>query len=395
MLQREPFGEILENTLSKYWSIEDRADAHVRWRHAEKGDQVWRGNTYLNFFCVEGVDPLCFEVIEQEFGHSIKLWRRMLQSGYVRMATRPPMRRVLSNVRFGVSREIVDAKEKLVIGGNHRLRIIHPHAGRSIVIHKEGHRRSHFEREVSARTGAAAPVAPSFYGLEANGMAFVEEYLVGTPANRLALSDESEARKEAMHRLLTEVHRPSLRSVQLGEYALTLAAKIVGLAPEVGENACRLAEWASSKAGAAELGLVLSHGDFQAGNIHVLKEGLRIIDWETADERSQLYDIATFYSNIRQTIHKDEAWKRQVNMWIQDPTALKMLEVPPAGTAALLSHAAVWCLEEIVVDLELNRGDSIKVEAGNVVMKDMAEVRPHSDLALRCLVALCYLETKC
>ncbi|MBP6505933.1 MAG: hypothetical protein KA257_00080 [Opitutaceae bacterium] len=364
LLRREPFGMILEETLSGYWSHGRTTPVQVRWAKPAPGHQVWHGNIYLNFFCIEEVDPACFDVIVREFSYARSRWRRGLQAAYVRAAVTPPTRGWLSQVCFDVSSPVPAAAGQLVIGGNRRLRIIHPSAGRSIVIPKAHFSRQSFDREVAARQGAAAALAPRFDGVEAGGGAFAEEYFAGTPANRLPPAREAQVRAEARSRLVAEVHQPTLRVAILAEHLGALEAACATLAPGLAVEARALAAWAAQLAGHAPVGLALSHGDFQDANILVAGDRLRVIDWETAAERTQLYDLATHASGLRLAGDAGAAWRAEVTRWLIAETNMPALLVPVENRAIRMAHAAAWWLEESLLRLEearaafheLNRG---------------------------------------
>jgi hypothetical protein len=355
LLKREPFGDLLVRTLSTYWSNSLARPVGVRWGPAMSGEQIWRGNIYLNFFCVHDVDPACFEVIVCEFGHARSVWRRGLQSAYVHAAVTQPLRKWLSQVCFVVSQSVPAAEEKLLIGGNRRLRIIQPRCGRSTVIHKCGYSRIAFERETAARLGAAARLAPRFHGIGTGGLSFEEDYFVGTPANRLGPKAEHAARETAQVRLIAEVHRPTLRVVGLADRLCEVAEACAYVAPAAASSASELAQWAVEQSGKASVGLALSHGDFQDANILVASDRLHVIDWEAAAERSQLYDLATLSSGVRLASDGLQAWKACSSRWAAAPGTWPVLEVPVDGKVGWLGHAALWWLEESLLRLEESR----------------------------------------
>ena len=351
LLQREPFGEILEQTMSEYWgSVE--SPRRITWDKSDAVGQIWRGNIYLNFFCVEGVDPACFEIIKREFSHSQKRSRRWLQAAYVQAAVRPPLRNLFSQVQFTVSEPVPLAREQLLIGGNRRMRIIHPCAGKSMVIHKHGFARLGFDREVSARIGPAAAVAPRFFGMDEGGASFSEEYFIGTPANRFPIDQQVGYCHDATARLIAEVHRPSLRTVLVSEYWEQLIERIGEFSEALTDAILPLSKWLTERVGDAPLGLVFSHGDFQDANILINGETLHIIDWENATERSQLYDLATMDSGLRLAGDSVQAWCDQVDLWLNKSNSFPRLEVPASGRDEQLIHAVIWWVEEMIFQLE-------------------------------------------
>ena len=353
LFQREPFGKILEQTLGDYWSETTSCPVQVQWGDGFAGRQCWRGNVYLNFFCVTDVAPECFEIIICELGRARSPWGRWPQAAYVKCATTPPMRDWLSHACFGVSPAISLAREQLVVGGNRRLRLIHPAAGVSVVIHKAGFSRLGFDREVRARKGLAASISPRLLAISESGLHFTEEYFVGTPANRLPLGVQAEVRGQAVEQLIAQVHRPSLRLVRLGDHAHSLVEAIREIAPAVEPAGRSFAGIADRLAGSVDLGLVLSHGDFQDANLLVSAGGVRVIDWENATERSQVYDLATLAAGTRQTSDWVGAWQCELNRWIELSAACPQLEVPMGNDARTrAAHGAVWFLEEVLFRLE-------------------------------------------
>ncbi|MGJ8638305.1 MAG: phosphotransferase family protein [Opitutaceae bacterium] len=338
--------------MAGYWGEQMVAPLDLYWGKSEEHGQLWRGNIYLNFFCVDGVDLDCFEIIKREFSHSQKRSRRWLQAAYVQAAVRPPCRNWLSQVQFTVSKEVPLAREQLLIGGNRRMRIIHPAAGKSMVIHKQGFDQLGFDREVFARMGPAAPVAPKFFGLDEGETSFSEEYFIGTPANRFPLEQQEGYCHEAKSRLIEGVHRPSLRTVQVSDYWAQLTHRLGEFSETLTSTLQPLSKWFNERAGAASLGLVFSHGDFQDANILINGEVLHIIDWENATERSQLYDLATMDSGIRLAPDSVQGWCTQVERWLCQSNDFPDLEVPADSRGDQLLHAVIWWIEEMVFQLE-------------------------------------------
>ena len=102
------------------------------------------------------------------------------------------------------------------------------------------------------------------------------------------------------------------------------------------------------------LGVTMTHGDFQNANILTNDRDLRVIDWETAMLRSQLYDLATLCSDIRLSDDYFVTWRELVRSWLTDSSDFPDLLVPMDGRLSIVCYSAVWFLEEIVFQLDEN-----------------------------------------
>jgi hypothetical protein len=366
LIEREPFGKILESTMARYWSSVSNGPILVEWGDGRPECETWKGNIFLNFFCLPDVDPACFEIIRREFSHSRSLWRRGAQRAYVEAATRKPLRDLLSHVQFGVVGEVPDACEHLLVGGNRRMRLIHPAKGRSYVIHKHGYSKVGFLREVTARSGPAARVAPVFFGLDSSGTAFSEEYFVGTPANRFPPLEESMVRSNARELLVNEVHSVTHDEVLVSDYLAQLVQKIVTEVPLLKEDVESLQNWLLSMAGEGTVGKVFSHGDFQDANILVSGDRIQIIDWENSTERSQFYDLATMDSRIRMYGDRFNVWKNFISRWIEGELRVEHMLTPVDGKIQKIAHAAIWWLEEIMFQIDDLNASSYTNKEGSI-----------------------------
>ncbi len=349
LLEREPFGDILERTLSRFWSEKYGDDFTVKWGAAVEGGQHWRGNPYLNYFGVDDVDPRCFDVIRKEYSYSRRPWLRPVQSAYVFLALLRPVRRYCSRLSFAVTPPVPDAAGQLVIPGNHRLRILQPSLGEVEVLHKVGFPPESFQRELRARQGAAKTVAPRLLKVDTDERWFTESYFAGTPANRLPPTQQAQVRSEAARMLDEQVHQATLRQQPLREYSESLVSRITEHAPSLGESLDVIL--AALSRGGVQLDMVRSHGDFQDGNIlFSLDEGVRIIDWEFSQERSRIYDLATMLSGIRLAGDWIECWQKTALAWMQQPDVWR--DVLPASPVCSRELVLVWLLEETLLRAE-------------------------------------------
>ena len=142
LLRREPFVEILQRTLARYWASKHNDDFRVQWisrgqRVSRQTEQQWLCNQYLNAIFLPSIDPTGLEPIRKEFSHSQSVWRRPIQRLYVSMATGTWSRR-LSHATLNVSPEVPDGEQKVIVPGNQKVRILDHVAGQCVSIAKDG-----------------------------------------------------------------------------------------------------------------------------------------------------------------------------------------------------------------------------------------------------------------
>lgn len=316
LLQREPFSEILSRTIERHWRARHGKDIRVQWGKGGTG-QRWWGNSYLNFFAGADVPSSAFEVLRREYSHSRVRWRRPLQRGYVRLATTHPSLRWFSNVQFSVSPSLANTHDLLILGGNHRLRLLQPAGGRSTVVLKEQFGAKHIVREVELRTQLAPRCAPALLASNPAQGWFEEEYFAGTPINRLPSDEERAHQHAAVQAIWLDVVAPTLERVPIRGWANPLLMRMretVGRCSAVGgQEILQLAEilvaHVEQLAGGSDIPVAWTHGDLQEANIVVNGSERRVIDWEGADRRFAAYDFFQLASGGRWT---DGEWASRV-----------------------------------------------------------------------------------
>lgn len=349
LLEREPFGRILEETLGTFWSERLGHPVTVRWNESAPGWQPWHGNAHLNFFCVAGTNPACFDVIRKEFSRNRRLLLRPVQRSYVALALHPALLRAFSRLRFSVSMPVPNADQQILIPGNHRLRLLHPKRNEVVVIHKAGFPIEPFQRELAARQGPAAVVAPTLLAAPAHGRWFLESYFSGAPSNRLPAALQASVRQQAATMLSERVHATTARTRSLTDYGGELVEHIRSIAPHLVDAVARILRPCSS---ADQVVLVHSHGDFHDANIlYSASQGIRIIDWEFSGVRSALYDFATLGSGIRLAGDWLACWVASARSWLKDASPLGRLCPVPAAEA-LPGRMRIWLVEELLLRLE-------------------------------------------
>src|SRR6266404_3505895 len=97
LLQREPFGNILEKTLAAFLYSRTGNCHAVSWYGRKTdlktlrrcGRQPWLGNVYLNAIFAPDVAPSTLAPVCREFSHSETWWKRPAQRAYVALSAQP------------------------------------------------------------------------------------------------------------------------------------------------------------------------------------------------------------------------------------------------------------------------------------------------------------------
>jgi hypothetical protein len=380
LLQREPFAIILTQTLSRFWAEQYGLSFSARWLarpaapevRSTVGVQHWLVNVYLNAIFTPDVDPIVLDPIRREFSRSLVWWKRPLQQAYVTLALSQGTAGWLAQAMLAITPEVPGAAYKLIVAGNHKVRLLDRRADRAYGILKEGFNDRFLRRELAGRQAAVACQVPVPDLLEvARGVWwFSERYVSGTPINRLA--NDSEAGRAAqvvataLQRLLVATQQP----VALEQYLEGLRAqvrrevagsRILGAVERqvILQQAEALVQAAIELAGVGSKPIVtaLTHGDFQPANILLNADGVWLIDWEYSARRQIGYDAlvyalaARFPSGLsaRLADFTEKGWPLSVA-----PTVSSWPNLPMQDRSSRELFVLLFLLEELVLHLEEN-----------------------------------------
>src|SRR6185295_12302694 len=172
------------------------------------------------------VDPAELRPVMEEFGRSTIWWRRPLQRAYALTATRRPLAGLLAGPRLGVTPSVPGADALVVLGGNHRLRLLDPRARLAHVAAKAGADGALMRAELDLRRAASDLPIPALHRADEGGRWFTEALVGGTPLNRLpGRCDRGRALGTASAALVRLVERTS-REVPVAEYVGTVLADL-------------------------------------------------------------------------------------------------------------------------------------------------------------------------
>jgi hypothetical protein len=354
LLRREPFGEILGETLARHWSETNGETQRVEWGRKATG-QRWWGNSFLNCFAAAGTPPEAFEVLRREYSHAPVWWKRAGQRVYVAAGTRFPTLRLLSNISFTVTPGLAEAGRMLVLGGNHRLRLLHPGEQSSTVILKARFDPRHLFNEIELRQALRPECAPTLLACDTRALWLKESYVVGTPINRLSGDNGDRWRDEAAHAIWQQVVRPSLGALSVDVWCDDMIGKFSRLvartAHAAGSSLLALAQQLAEEVragGLRKLPVSWTHGDLQESNIIVAGDTFWVIDWESAARRFAAYDFFLLGSGGRR---RGPGWPAKVAAAAGGATQLGawLRAMPELGSepSRLKTWARAFLLEEL------------------------------------------------
>ena len=284
--KRENFVEILKNTLKQNSSSDRLCKYYV--------------NRRINTISTSSLSRDYFKPINREFSNSKSVISSAVYRIYVFLATTPYLRVFLASYSINLSS---DYKNVLILGGNHRIRIIDYNNFLTTVILKVGENHRYIQNDLDLRKRLQPRYAPFIKSY--TDTSITEELTVGIPINRIkklnGLEDLVNEHLNAMNKIS---YRCSLSSyiekltTRLNETGLLLKPKT---RLKVEQVWTRCTAQVCEVIGLSNIEMTLSHGDFQMANILRKEDGdLVVIDWESSRDRIKDYDLFTLKSKVRE-----------------------------------------------------------------------------------------------
>ena len=310
LLQREPFGEILERTLAQFLSDRFDGQRQVHWnvksplQRFKKNERLWHCNPYINAIFTSNTAPMTLEPVRREFEHSLIGWRRPMQRAYVHWATHSPTASWFASYQVSITPPVPKAEQILIIGGNHRLRVFDTSDQRVYVLEKVGFDPQYMARELQVRSLDVDLPVPIIREVAQNETWYCEEYICGTHLNRLKDPEMVSMALEMALSALERLAQVTARALKLQSYVEQIITRIVA---QVDRNALLTPEqravinlWIEQSLRWFKrfypidkmIETVWAHGDFHPANILMSDDRTRIwlIDWEYSTRRQASYD---------------------------------------------------------------------------------------------------------
>jgi len=329
LLEREPFGEIFEKTLSGFLKSHYGQVYNVTWRKAFSfakaniNSQTWLCNPYINAIFVEEVHRQTLLPVILEFARSEKWWRRPFQKIYVDLSTKQGTCRWFAQYIMEVSPPLMNTENLLILGGNHHIRLLDYNDGVAFIIHKDGFNKEFMNNDINVRKENPYLPCPIMKGIAEDTSWYSEELILGTPINRLGDQDQVEGAVIDVMVPLFQLYEKTARKLKVCEYASDIINRVevhmrqntcfdLEAIENIGRAIIALSKHIN-RYGTKEIFVGQTHGDFQPANILLGEKGSWLIDWEYTAERQLAYDALVFVLKARTSQHLVERMVHALN----------------------------------------------------------------------------------
>lgn len=308
LIPRESFGVLLEDALIRFFASKGQ-DCKVSWISElskdkilrKSGSQLWIGNIYTNAIFTPDCDRMVYEPLYREFSRSITVWKTLFQKMYVFLAFSKFSSMYMSHNGFVIQPAINDCQSKIIIPGNHKIRILDFLEKKCYSVMKKGYSKERFVEELKNRKLCetfGVPI-PTVTDSCIDRQIMCEEIIVGTPLNRLPVKTQRGYLQKALF-TIGEMTRNTSKSIDCATYLKEIECKVdeliskcanvnVELVNGVKKNAESLLRVAHSLK-TENITIALSHGDFQPANILCENNAVWLIDWEYSGMRQDCFD---------------------------------------------------------------------------------------------------------
>lgn len=302
MLLREDFWKILEDTLNaNTHNLCIKGEAKV----VDNGAScTLYANAQLNAIMSKNPSKAVRDYLKTEYTVGGSPLRKMMVKGYLWASTHMVCRFAQKGIQVQFD-ESIDVNDILIYPCNKKIRIFDFKHGVVHTVLKKDFPDLYIVRETEFRMNHHEDFVPQIQNTGKNY--YSEKIINGRPLARIY--DESfveKCQQDAVSKLISLTKENKI--VRVKEYLASLkqiCLEQLKLKPAFKD--CQMVEclfnWLSEVGDDEKLSLVVSHGDFQPGNIWYDDDNKKvvIIDWETVKMRSRFYDHAALYYNLRRS----------------------------------------------------------------------------------------------
>jgi hypothetical protein len=307
LLEREPFPKLFEQTMTLFLDDLYGIKHTVKWRgeavSVETYDQseYWYCNPAINSVFARNANPAIFNSINGEYSYNpIRPWLSLVQKVYLFFSQIKLTSVLLASQKIYISPPIHDSKNKLIIGGNTKIRLIDILNRKVYVILKDGFDKKYINRELYVRKNFTYLPVPKISVIGSNNTWYSEEYVIGNPPNRMLNSQRNTIITSAVqdiHKMLNETKM----QVSINEYVSSLNDRVsllllskVFAGTEVKKKILSISKQITEfiiKDSQEFITTAYCHGDFHEGNILSSANEYWILDWENSGRGQICYDL--------------------------------------------------------------------------------------------------------
>ena len=192
---REPFDKILISTLNLFFNSlyneKYKIKLSSKFSLTKNNDmnQVWYCNTLINSIFMYNVNYDVFSSINGEYSFNPnKPFKSFFQKVYLKLSQTKYFNILLSHYTYIINPAIENGRNKLIIGGNKKIRIIDIEKKEVFVVLKKDFDKIYIQREIFIRKNFSFISTPKIIQNHNNNFWYSEEYVSGIPPNRLKKS---------------------------------------------------------------------------------------------------------------------------------------------------------------------------------------------------------------
>ncbi len=301
LIKREPFGDIFENTIMPFLHEYTGIEHKVCWnKNSVKSDQIWFCNPHINSIFIPKANKEIFSSIIGEYSSNPSSpWKNLVQKLYIYFSINKNTSKILCKYKISISPPIDTAKNKLIIGGNNKIRIIDINKSLVFVILKKGFNKKYLEKEIFVRERFPYLPIPKISNISKSKKWYSEEYIVGTPPNRLRNNIGDIALINSL-KMLFRLYKETKKDTSYLTYVNRIYQELTSnldnlnfIESKTLSDLHNIINFIISyfKKNDNDMVLAYSHGDFHPGNIICNDDNFWIMDWEHSGEKSLSYDL--------------------------------------------------------------------------------------------------------
>ena len=347
MLEREDFYPILEQTLAQYKEKIGVAGGEIKVRPVNNTDKLYV-NVRLNAILAKNPSKTVRDYLKTEYRVSGSLVRRLMVKAYLWTSTHfvPTLAQKSIHISFGENTKISNI---LIYPCNKKIRMFDFTKGVVYTMLKKGFPSLYIDRETSFRLTRKEQFVPRIEQYS-NGF-YSESIIKGIPLARLYDEDVvKECKRKALQYVASMTDEDDRISVS--DYINGIKANCLeqlhmkhsfvdsDLVEDIFDSLLNVDI-------TEEISLVMSHGDFQPGNIWLSEDKqIVIIDWETVKKRSRYYDFVALYFDLR----KKNSYQRVVEQIMSSNEIKGMGDTCSSETIAkvVLAEELAYQTEELI-----------------------------------------------